>query len=104
MINQIVINENIRHGKPVIKGTRVTAEEVLGALAGGMTYAEITREYGVKREGILAAIRYAAGWFRGEEVMLFAKSRVCSFYWMPTCRIRQSDCSNILIACSMFAI
>lgn len=76
MTNQVIINKNIRHGKPTIKGTRVTAEEVLGALAGGMTYAEITREYGVKREGILAAIRYATGWFHGEEVIPLAKSRV----------------------------
>ena len=72
---QIVINKNIRHGKPIIKGTRVTVEEILGALSGGMTYVEITREYGVKRDGILAAIRYASGWFRGEEVVPFAKNR-----------------------------
>ena len=72
---QVVINKNIRHGKPLIKGTRVTVEEVLGALAGGMTYAEIAKEYGVKREGILAAIHYAAGWFRGEEIIPLTKTR-----------------------------
>lgn len=71
----VIINKNIRHGKPVIKGTRVTVEEVLGALAGGMTFAEIKREYGVSREGVLAAVRYATAWFRGEEVHTFAKTR-----------------------------
>lgn len=72
---RIIFNKNIRHGKPVIKGTRITVEEILGALAGGMTYAEIAKEYGVTREGILAAIRYAAGWFQGEEIIPLTKMR-----------------------------
>ena len=72
---QVVIDKNIRHGKPVIKGTRITVEEVLGALAGGMTYTEIAKEYGIKREGILAAIQYVSGWFRGEEIVSLTKSR-----------------------------
>ena len=74
MENTIVFNKNIRHGKPIIKGTRVTVEEVLGALAGGMTYKEVEREYGVKREGTLAAIRYATAWFRGEEIRQMEKA------------------------------
>lgn len=73
---QITIDKNIRHGKPVIQGTRIAAEEVLGALAGGMTYQEIETEYGIGGEGIRAAIQYAAGWFRGEEVMISEKIRV----------------------------
>ena len=74
METQIIINKNIRHGKPIIKGTRITVEEVLGALAGGMGYEEITKEYGITRQGILAAIRYAAAWFQGEEIHTFAKT------------------------------
>lgn len=72
---RIIFNKNIRHGKPVIKGTRITVEEILGALAGGMTYAEIRKEYGITREGILVAIQYAAGWFRGEEITPLTKTR-----------------------------
>ena len=64
----IIIDKNIRHGKPIIQGTRITVEEVLGALAGGMTYEEITDEYGIDREGIRAVIEYAAGWLQGEEI------------------------------------
>lgn len=72
---QITINKNIRHGKPVIHGTRIAVEEVLGALAGGMTYREIEKEYGIGGEGIRAAIGYAVGWFRGEDMVVSEKIR-----------------------------
>nr|QNO57030.1 hypothetical protein PEKJEAHP_00031 [Methanosarcinales archaeon ANME-1 ERB7] len=41
---RIVIDYRIRHGKPIIKGTRITVDEVLGALIGGMNYGEIESE------------------------------------------------------------
>lgn len=58
-MDRIVIDERIMHGKPVIRGTRVPVEVILGSLAGGMTYEEVEKEYGVTREDILAAIEYA---------------------------------------------
>jgi len=58
-VDRIVIDEKIMHGKPVIRGTRVPVEVILGSLAGGMTYEEVEKEYGVTREDILAAIEYA---------------------------------------------
>lgn len=42
-MTEIIIDEKVRFGKPVIKGTRITVDEVLGALAGGMTYEEINK-------------------------------------------------------------
>ena len=54
-----MIDERIMHGKPVIKGTRVPVDVILGSLAGGMTYEEVEKEYGITREDILAAIEYA---------------------------------------------
>jgi len=65
---RIVIDDKIRHGKPIIKGTRITVDEVLGALIGGMAYEEIEREYGVEREDILAVLEYTASFVRGEEI------------------------------------
>lgn len=53
-MKRIIINEKIRHGKPIIEGTRITVEEVLGMLEGGMTYEDIKEEYGLAREDILA--------------------------------------------------
>ncbi|MBI2043773.1 DUF433 domain-containing protein [Candidatus Pacearchaeota archaeon] len=70
-MGNIIVNEKIRHGKPVIKGTRVTVDEILGALIGGMSYEEIEREYGVIKEDIIATIEYAASLIKGEEVHKF---------------------------------
>jgi uncharacterized protein (DUF433 family) len=67
-MERIVIDKRIRHGKPVIKGTRVPVDVILGSLAGGMTYEEICKEYKIKKEDILAAIEYAASIISKEEV------------------------------------
>ncbi len=65
---RIIIDATIRHGKPIIKGTRITVDEILGALVGGMSYEEIEREYGIEREDILAVLEYTASFVRGEEI------------------------------------
>lgn len=67
-MTEIVVDEKIRFGKPVIKGTRITVDEVLGALAGGMTFEEIEKEYGINKEGILATLRYATEIVSEEQV------------------------------------
>lgn len=60
----VEINPEKRFGKPVIKGTRITVDEVLGALAAGMTYEEIEKEYGVKKDDVLAALQDTELWIR----------------------------------------
>ena len=57
---RITVDEKIRFGRPVIKGTRVPVDLILGKLAGGMTYDEVMAEYDLVREDILAALKYAA--------------------------------------------
>lgn len=59
MNDRIVIDPQIHHGKPIIRGTRVPVTLVLGGLAGGMTKEEIMREYEVSAEDIHAALIYA---------------------------------------------
>ena len=56
------------HGKPVIKGTRVPVDLILGALAGGMSYKEICEDYEITEEDIRAAIEYAANMVSNEEI------------------------------------
>ncbi|MBI2542777.1 MAG: DUF433 domain-containing protein [Candidatus Aenigmarchaeota archaeon] len=65
---EIVIDEKVRFGKPIIKGTRIAVDEVLGALAGGMTFEEIEKEYGVKKDSILAVLKYATEIVSEEQV------------------------------------
>lgn len=74
-MTKIILDTKIRHGKPIIEGTRITVEEVLGALTGGMTYEEIEQEYGITKEGIIATVRYAAAWMQGEEVAPLSLTR-----------------------------
>ena len=65
---RITIDEQILHGKPVIKGTRIPVQLILGSLVGGMTFEEIEKEYRITREDILAAMEYAAESIEKEEV------------------------------------
>ncbi len=60
MNERIVIDPEIQHGKPVIRGTRVPIVRILGGLAGGMNKEEISREYDVSEADISAALSYAA--------------------------------------------
>jgi uncharacterized protein (DUF433 family) len=68
----IVVDPNVRHGKPVIKGTRVPVELLIGKLAGGMTAAEVADEYGVTDADMRAALGYAAQVLASEEIQATA--------------------------------
>ncbi|MBC8548816.1 MAG: DUF433 domain-containing protein [Candidatus Brocadiales bacterium] len=66
---RIEINPDIMFGKPVIKNTRITVEQVLRKLAGGMTVKEIITDHPhLKPEDILAAQDFAADYLAAEEV------------------------------------
>ena len=67
-MKRIVIDNKIRHGKPIIEGTRITVEEVLGMLEAGMTYEDIKKEYGLTKEEIIAVLRYISSLVKGERV------------------------------------
>ena len=69
---RITIDEKVRFGKPVIKGTRVPVALILSKLAGGMTYEEIMAEYDLTKEDILAVLEYAAKHLADEEVRAIA--------------------------------
>jgi len=67
MHERIVIDPEIQHGKPVIRGTRVPITRIIGGLAGGMAKEEIMREYEVTEQDIEAALSYAAELIEAEE-------------------------------------
>lgn len=70
MTKRIAIDPKVRHGKPVVRGTRVPVEVIVGSLAGGMSYEEVCQEYGVTEADVLACLEYAAAVLTHEEVVL----------------------------------
>ena len=57
----ISINNEIRFGKPCIKGTRIAISDILKWLASGMTINEIIEDYPILKEHhIRAALSFAA--------------------------------------------
>jgi len=68
-MKRIVVNPKVMVGKPVITGTRVTVDAILGRLAEGWTFNEIIEDLGITDEDVRAAILYAEGIVRGEDIM-----------------------------------
>lgn len=65
---RVGIDPAVMGGKPVIRGTRVPVQIIIGSLAGGMGVDEICRGYGVAQEDIQAALAYAAEALADERV------------------------------------
>ncbi len=60
LLGRITFNRNVMAGKPVIKGTRLTVDYILGLLAHGVTAAEIFEEYqGITPEDLHACLLFA---------------------------------------------
>ncbi|MFQ5507301.1 MAG: DUF433 domain-containing protein [Planctomycetota bacterium] len=57
---RIVSDETTRFGKPLIRGTRVAVDEVVGLLASGMSKEEVAAEFSIEIEDVHAALAYAA--------------------------------------------
>ena len=53
-------DDSVRFGKPVVRGTRVTVEEVVGAVASGQTLEDVASEFNLEEAAVSAALRYAA--------------------------------------------
>ncbi len=59
--SRITIDPNIMVGKPVIKGTRLTVELIVGLLGSGWSYEEVLEGYPhITLEDIHACLAYAA--------------------------------------------
>ena len=66
---RITIDPGIQGGKPVIKGTRVAVQIIVGGLAGGMTVEEVCREFVLTEEDLRAALMYATEALEDEVIM-----------------------------------
>ena len=67
--DRIIINPEVLAGKPLIKGTRIAVEFILDLLANGWTHETILENYPqLKKEDLIAALRYAAETLKAEKV------------------------------------
>ncbi len=58
---RITLDPAVRGGKPCIRGLRITVQDVLSYLAGGMSEAEVLADFpDLTREDLLACYGYAA--------------------------------------------
>ena len=66
-MSRIIANPGILGGKPIVEGTRLSVEHILGLLANGMSNEEIIAGYPELSEGgIRAVLAYAARAFQNE--------------------------------------
>jgi uncharacterized protein (DUF433 family) len=56
----ITVNPQVRFGKPVVRGTRVPVDMLVGKVASGMSVEAVANEYGVTPNDVRAALGYAA--------------------------------------------
>ncbi len=60
LLKRITMNPEVMVGKPVIRGTRLTVQHIVGLLASGMTENEIVSEYeGLTHDDIQACLLFA---------------------------------------------
>ena len=61
LLSLIEVRDGLRGGKPCFVGTRITVYDVLEYLAGGMTTADIVRDFPeLTEDHVRAAIEFAA--------------------------------------------
>jgi uncharacterized protein (DUF433 family) len=68
-MDRIVIDPNVLSGKPVIQGTRLAVEFIVGLLAQDWTVEQVLDNYpGLTREDVRACLEYAGEVLRSERV------------------------------------
>ncbi len=66
---RIVLDPAVLAGKPVIRGTRLSVDFVIGLMADGWTEADILHNYsGLSHDDVAACLAYARDVLRSEKV------------------------------------
>ena len=69
LLKRITVDPTVMVGKPTIRGLRITVEQILKALAGGVTVDELLEDYPeLEREDIQAVLLYASERISEEQV------------------------------------
>lgn len=68
----VIIDPSVRSGRPVIRGTRVPVDIIVGRVAAGMAIQAIADEYGITEKDVYNALLYAAQRLTEEQVWVTA--------------------------------
>ena len=69
LLDRITVNPDVMVGKPTIRGLRITVEQILKALAGGLTVEELLDDYpDLEKEDIKAVLLYVSELVGDEQV------------------------------------
>jgi len=69
-MERITVDPQIHFGKPVIKGTRITVQDVLELVNEGFPFDQIIRDYypDLKKDDIHACLQYAIALVAAEDI------------------------------------
>jgi uncharacterized protein (DUF433 family) len=69
-MERIIVDPHIHFGKPVIKGTRITVQNVLELIKEGLTFDQIIWDYypDLKKDDIHACMQYAIALVAAEDI------------------------------------
>ena len=69
-MERIIVDPQTHFGKPVIKGTRITVQNVLELLNEGLTFTQIIQDYypDLKKDDIHACLQYAIALVAAEDI------------------------------------
>ncbi len=74
LLNRITVDPDVMVGKPTIRGLRITVEQILKALAGGLTVEELLDDYPeLEKEDIKAVLLYVSELVSDEQVFALNK-------------------------------
>lgn len=69
LLNRITINSKVMVGKPTIRGLRITVEQIITALANGVSVDDLLADYPeLEKEDIRAVLLYASELVSEEQV------------------------------------
>ncbi|MFZ5909730.1 MAG: DUF433 domain-containing protein [Chloroflexota bacterium] len=69
-MERITVDPKIHFGKPVVKGTRITVQDVLELVDEGLTFNQIISDYypDLKQDDIHACLQYAIALVAAEDI------------------------------------
>ena len=69
-MERIIVDPQIHFGKPVIKGTRITVQNVLELINEGLSFDQIVQDYypDIKKDDIHACMQYAIALVAAEDI------------------------------------